>query len=115
MRNTKLVHKSLNSHSIVSLLSVSKLCFKAQYSPLHIPHGPISSSSGDVVISLNPYDAKKTVCKRIAATAGEVIFISKDTTPGTPNKKTISLHMTTLEIIIHVSFHVVYVIHLRMF
>lgn len=42
---------------------------------------------GDVVISLNPYDAKRTVCKRIAATAGEVIFISKDAPTGTSGKR----------------------------
>ena len=34
------------------------------------------------MISVNPYDAQKTVCKRIAATEGEVILLTKD-----PNKK----------------------------
>ena len=33
---------------------------------------------GDVIIASNPNNPSKTVCKRIAATAGEVILITKD-------------------------------------
>lgn len=34
------------------------------------------------MIAVNPYDPQKTVCKRIAATEGEVILLTKD-----PSKK----------------------------
>ena len=47
---------------------------------------------GDVVIAVNPYDPLKTVCKRIAATEGEVILLTKD-----PSKKSGKFAIIDLE------------------
>ena len=42
---------------------------------------------GDVVIAWNPNNPSKTVCKRIAATAGEVILITRDFSSKKAGKK----------------------------